>query len=777
LVIFVKNRLVHLISAIFHISTNYQSTNMSPGKTKEDRFQEQLKREILEYLELNDDRAFSVNQIIKAFAIRDRDRKVLVGTLSEKLVKELLVKKDANGHYRINSDNDVFTGTVDHVNAKFAFIRVPERESDIYVEAYNLRGAIDGDQVKVHTWPGQRKNKNLEGEVVEIITSRSNQIVGTLDLSEFHGFVTPVSKKLYSDIFIPNGYQNGAEDGDKVVVEVYNWATATKKMEGRVIDILGKTGENNAEMHAILAEFGLPYKFDERIEAEAEAISDKLPKDEIKRRLDLRGVTTFTIDPVDAKDFDDALSIEFLENDHVKVGVHIADVSYYVRPGTLLEEEALKRATSVYLVDRTIPMLPEKLSNNLCSLRPKEDKFTFSAMFTLDQEGKIINEWFGRTVTHSQHRFAYEQAQEVLDGHADTFKNELITLNTLAKKLRNERFKNGSVNFETVEVKFKLDENGVPLGIVPKVRVDAHKLIEEFMLLANKRVAEFVFNQRVQDPRNTMVYRVHEQPNPEKVLTFAKFAQKFGHSLDPNNVAASLNKLMESVEGKPEQNVLETLAVRTMAKARYTTNAIGHFGLAFPFYSHFTSPIRRYPDVMAHRMLQHYLDGGANLPLEPWESSSRHSSEREKLASEAERASIKYKQVEFMSLQESGLEYDGIVSGVTDFGLFVEIKETGCEGLVRMTDLTSDYFEFDAENFRLVGRANGKVYTFGDAVRVKVKECNMARRSMDLYLLDQGPNHRAKSAHHQAVRETFGRGGGRVTPKKKWEKSSRKGRF
>ncbi len=744
------------------------------AKTKEQRFQENFIREIIEFFELNTDRSFSLNQVIKAFAIKDRDRKVILGHLLEKLVKEKTLVKLENGQYQLENKDDFFIGVVDHVNPRFAFLRVPERDEDIYIDAAKLHNAIDGDTVKVHSFVGGRKAKNLEGEVLEIIQRRHDEIVGTLELSPNHGFVVPDSKKLFEDIFIPRGFEAEAKNGDKVIIKVLNWATGARKMEGRVVEVLGQAGDNNAEMHAILAEFGLPNKFDPAVEQEAQNISTSLPAAEIKKRRDFRNICTFTIDPADAKDFDDALSIQFLDNGNIEVGVHIADVTYYVRPNTKLEEEAYRRATSVYLVDRTVPMLPEKLSNNLCSLRPNEDKFTFSAVFELDSQAQLIKQWFGRTIIHSARRFAYEEAQEVLDGKSTELAKELLCLNDLAKKLRKKRFAEGSVNFETVEVKFVLDKSGKPLGVKPKIRVDAHKLIEEFMLLANKKVAEFVFNKKAEEPRNTMVYRVHEAPNLDKLNTFAKFAARFGYQISPKNIAGTLNSLMEDVAGKPEQNIMESLAVRTMAKARYSTQPIGHFGLAFPFYSHFTSPIRRYPDMMAHRLLQHYLDDGKPADADALEVQCRHSSERERLANEAERASIKYKQVEYMSLQPDR-DYDGIISGVTDFGLFVEIADTTCEGMVRMTDLSSDYFDYDADNYRLVGRATGKIYTFGDKVQVRVKECNIARRSMDLHLLNQGKNLRSKAVLHRNYREPFG-SGAKVPSKAKPKHSGRRRR-
>ena len=555
-------------------------------------------------------------------------------------------------------------------------------------------------------------------------------------------------RKIYDPIHIPLENVKNANDGDKVIVKIEQWPSRTRKAEGRIIEVLGKAGENNAEMHAILAQFGLPIHFPAAVEREAQAIPDAIPEEEIKKRRDMREVATFTIDPVDAKDFDDALSLQYLDNGNVEIGIHIADVSYYVRPDTELEKEAFRRATSVYLVDRTVPMLPEKLSNGLCSLRPNEDRLAFSAVFEMTQKGKVVDEWFGRTVIHSDRRFSYEEAQEVLETGAGDYPEALALLNNLAKILRKERFRKGAINFETVEVRFRLDENGKPLGIYQKERKDSNKLIEEFMLLANRRVAEYVYSLSKGKNKNTMVYRVHEAPDTEKLQTFATFAAKLGYKIttdDEKEIARSMNSMLEEVEGKPEQNLIESLAVRTMAKARYSTEDLGHFGLAFRRYSHFTSPIRRYPDVMAHRLLQHYLDGGASVSKEGYDEACKHSSERERMAAEAERASIKYKQVEYMGTMDPDREFDGIITGVTDFGIFVEITETASEGLIRMNDLGDDYYELDKENYRLIGQKTKKIYTFGDRVQVRVKDTNLARRSMDLYLAgDQSATKRSR---------------------------------
>lgn len=793
---------------------------IKPKQSKEQTFRDRIKEEILEFFRLNEDTAWSLNQVHKAFAIRDRSTKTLYGELLEELQKNKKLIRQQNGSYIIDTVTEFVVGKVDHVNARFAFVVVENREDDVWINTRELNGAVDGDTVKVLVFPKNKKGTTrAEGEVVEIVERGRKEIVGTIEILPNYAFVTPDAKKIYQDIFVSKYDVGEAQNGDKVIVKVMTWAEKERKMEGQVIEVLGKAGENNTEMHAILAEFGLPITFPKAIEDEAEAIPVKISAAEIKKRRDFRETTTFTIDPVDAKDFDDALSFTFLENGNYEIGVHIADVTHYVLPESNLEAEAFKRATSVYLVDRVVPMLPEKLSNGLCSLRPNEDKLTFSAVFEITPDAKVVGEWFGRTVIHSDRRFTYEEAQEVLDGEGinviseevketeivaeepkkkgrkkktdevtvlPNFSKELLTLNQLAHKLRDERFAKGAVNFETVEVKFNLDENGKPLGIYQKIRKDSHKLIEEFMLLANKKVAEYVFNLRKTEPRNTMVYRTHDAPDPEKLRNFSTFAKRFGYNVqtEVSQISTSFNALMHDVEGKPEQNILENLAVRTMSKAKYSTDPIGHFGLAFPFYSHFTSPIRRYPDMMAHRMLQHYLDGGQPLERAVWEARCKHSSEMEKMAAEAERASIKYKQVEYMSLMEEGKVWEGIISGVTEFGIFVEITETASEGLIRMNDLKDDFYDFDRDNYRIVGQRNGRVFTFGDKLQVKVKECNLGRRSMDLILVSNGgnegkkkkPSHRGDSRHKSKNPKSAPRGDRRSSPKSSESRDRKKRR-
>jgi ribonuclease R len=709
-----------------------------------------LKADVAAFFDLNSGHSFRPFDVHDHFGVQDKKVRQLFNEIIHELEEAGQLEYHSNGSYSAGPNKPVksgWTGRVDRVNKNFAFIIIEGRADDVYVETDLLNGAWDGDIVTVEPLTKNSRNSRsgrndagktrVEGRVTNIEKRSSNEIVGIIEINPRYAVVQPDNKKLFDPIFLEPEEVTEAKHGDKVIVKVKQWPTRRSQAEGEIVAVLGQAGNNDVEMHAILAEFGLPYQFPEIVEAEAQKIPDKIAKKDIAKRLDMRKTLTFTIDPVDAKDFDDALSIKYLDEGNMEIGVHIADVSHYVLPGTELEKEAYRRATSVYLVDRTVPMLPEKLSNNLCSLRPNEDRLAFSAIFEISPKGKILKEWFGRTVIHSDRRFSYEEAQQVLDSGEGDFPGELKAMNTLAKIFRKERFKNGSINFETPEVRFKLDENGKPLGVYQKERHDSNKLIEEFMLLANKRVAEYVFSLSKGEVKNTMVYRVHEAPDPDRLKTFATFVAKMGYKMEveeEDKIAKSMNSMLAKVEGKPEQNLIESLAVRTMAKARYTVEDLGHFGLAFKRYSHFTSPIRRYPDVMAHRLLQYYIDGGKSADKEVLEAASKHSSERERLAAEAERASIKYKQVEFMSMMDKERVFDGIVTGVTEFGIFVEITETASEGLIRMTDLGDDYYELEKENYRIVGQRTKKIYTFGDAVQVQVKDTNLARRSMDLYL-------------------------------------------
>ncbi|PRY15012.1 RNAse R [Pontibacter ummariensis] len=726
-------------------STRGESSSRRESSSRKERSRERERKSaktiVLESFSDSPDTVFTMRQIYRRLGIVDKKGRETVTDILKDLVRENKLLSVDSDKYMLNLRVNIITGRVDLANSKYAYIVSEETEEDVRVFREHLNYAMDGDLVKVEVLPTVRGGR-AEGIVVEVLERTRTELVGIMELSKNFGFVVPDFKKLYFDVFVGESGLNGAQAGDKVLVKIVEWPkTHGKNPTGEVVRVFGPAGEHEAEIHSIMAEFGLPFEFPETVEEEAESISDKITEAEIGKRRDFRDVTTFTIDPADAKDFDDALSIQKLENGNWEIGVHIADVTHYVTPKSILEKEAFHRATSVYLVDRTIPMLPERLSNGLCSLRPHEEKLTFSAVFELDDNGKLYDSWFGRTVIYSDRRFAYEEAQERIETGEGDFAEEINILNNIAKKLKDKRFKNGAISFETTEVKFKLDENGKPLYIYVKERKDAHKLIEEFMLLANKKVAEYVYNLGKGKRRPTMVYRTHGSPDPEKLSTFSLFARKFGYKVDPDgDISEELNNLTEEIEGKPEQSVLQNLAIRTMAKAKYSTEPEGHFGLAFDHYSHFTSPIRRYPDMMAHRLLQHYLDGGKSEDKEEYEERCRHSSEMEKRAADAERASIKYKQVEFMK-DTIGNQYKGIVSGVTEWGIFVEIEENKCEGMVRLSDLNDDYYELDANNYRIIGRQSKRIISFGDEVLVEVKSANLNDRTIDLELTETLKQH------------------------------------
>ncbi len=714
-------------------------------KRKEDKRKEKkksdkkgtLKSSILSILDDGSGKAYSLKHVVKKLGLKKKDDIKAAGLILDRLEDDERAEHLNNGRYKSSASQEEVTGIVDHVSSRFAYIRLGGEKDDIFIKGKDLAGAVDGDTVSIIIL-STRHGDHAEGKVTKVLKRNRTRFVGKVEVSKNFAFVVPDYRKMHTDFFVYPENVNGARTGDKVIIEVISWSQDDKKPEAKIVDVLGKAGENEAEIHSIMAEFDLPFNFKEQVLTASKEIDEVITAAEIKNRRDFRQITTFTIDPEDAKDFDDALSFRKLDDDVYEVGVHIADVTYYVKPDSILDQEAYDRATSVYLVDRTIPMLPEKLSNELCSLRPREDKLTFAAVFEIDSNMKIRKEWFGKTIIHSAMRFSYEEAQTVLETGEGTFSEELKILNNIAKKLRKERFKKGAVNFETTEVKFKLDEQGKPLEVIPKVRKDAHKLIEEFMLLANKQVAGFVYNLRKGRDKNTFVYRTHDFPDPEKVKDFSVFARQFGHKMnvDETTISSSLNKLMGEIEGKPEQNILEQLAIRTMAKAKYSTDAKGHFGLAFDNYAHFTSPIRRYPDMMAHRMLQHYLNEGKPFSKAEYEEKCIHSSEREKRAADAERASIKYKQVEFMASAEKKA-YEGLISGVTEWGIYIEIIATKCEGMVRLADLTDDFYEFDEKNYRIVGRKTRKVYTLGDRVSVRVKKTDIDKRMIDL-VFDQG---------------------------------------
>ncbi|MET4139874.1 ribonuclease R [Pedobacter sp. UYP1] len=707
------------------------------AKKKSSQIKLVLTQLISDVLENSNNEALNYKQVSAKLNIKDEEaRETILEILKEQAQKGVFSEPE-KGKFKLKDLKTFITGKVDMTADGAAFI-IPddEFEKDVFVSARKLHNALNGDKVKVYIYAKKRGRKN-EGEVVEIIQRLKTDFIGVIKISDRFAFVTIDDKKMLHDIFVPLSDLDGAKNGQKVQVAITDWPEGAKNPIGKIINILGTQGENNTEMNAILAQYGFPLSFPPEVEKEANEIPEAITEEELKNRRDFRDTVTFTIDPADAKDFDDAISFKKLPNGNYEVGVHIADVSHYVQPKTYLDKEAYSRATSVYLVDRVIPMLPERLSNGVCSLRPNEDKLCFAAVFELDEAANVVEEWFGRTVIHSDRRFSYEEAQEVIENNEGDYAVEILKLNELAYILRDRKFKNGAISFESTEVKFRLDEKGKPVGVYVKERKDAHKLIEDFMLLANKKVAEFIAKKGKGKAKYTFVYRSHDSPNLENLGNFALFAARFGYKINmksDKDIAKSLNFLMEDVEGKKEQNVLTQLAIRSMAKAVYTTKKTSHYGLAFDHYTHFTSPIRRYPDVMVHRLLAAYLNGERSANEDEYETAASHSSAMEKRAADAERASIKYKQVEYLE-ENVGKLFMGIISGVTEWGMYVELIENKCEGMIRLKDIADDFYVLDEKNYCIVGQRKKKKYQLGDEVKVKVKRVDLSKRQIDFSLV------------------------------------------
>lgn len=724
---------------------------MAKSKKQPKRF---LFEEVLAFLKHNSDKSFNYKQLGAAMEIHNEsERFSLLETLEALKHQGFVVEKEI-GKYQAKDTDSYITGTIDFTTQGTAYVVTPEDQPDVFIPFRKTRDAFHGDLVKVKLFNRRGKGKP-EGEVLEVIKRAKTRFVGTIQINPKFAFVVPDYNKLHVDFFVPVEDINGAKQGQKVLVEFVAWEKNAVNPTARVVEVFGNPGEHETEIHAIMAEFGLPMTFAPEVEAAAKKLAIDISPEEIAKRRDFRGITTFTIDPVDAKDFDDALSLQKLENGNWEVGVHIADVTHYLKPHSIIDNEAVSRATSVYLVDRTIPMLPEVLSNFACSLRPHEEKYCFSAVFELDDDAHIHNQWFGKTIIYSDRRFTYEEVQTIIETGEGDYKDEILTLDRLAKILRKERTAKGSIFFDKAEVKFTLDEHGAPTGVFFKTQKDAHKLIEDFMLLANRKVAEFLGKPKKDDARETQkesrnkkekqketnvcVYRIHDIPKDDKLIDLNNFVQRFGYSVAVGNkqkTAQSINKLLQDVKDKKEQSMIEMLAVRSMPKAIYTTKNSGHYGLGFDYYTHFTSPIRRYPDVLVHRLLEAKLQHHHYLNADELEMLCKHSSEMERLAAEAERASVKYKQVEYLG-DKIGNIYKGVISGVTEWGVFVEITENKCEGMIRTRDMKDDTYVFDEDNYRMVGRRTGKIYSLGDTVMIKVKRADLVKKQLDYEFVDE----------------------------------------
>jgi len=722
---------------------------MSKMPKKFGKKEKTFSEKILKLLSKNPNKPFNYKQICAVLELNDtKSRNEIIKDLKILAAQKVIIESEP-GKYLVKAvSQDYYEGTIDMTSRRTAYFICEEFEDDVFIPTNNLNHALDKDKVKVYVY-NRRRGKKPEGEVIEVLERAKTEFVGVIDIQKNFAFVSTANAKMYTDIFIPKDKYLDAENGDVVVVKIEDWPKKADSPFGSVIKVLGKPGEHDTEIHAILAEYGLPYDFPVEVEVFAQKLDTSIQLSEIAKRRDMRDTLTFTIDPKDAKDFDDALSFKKLENGNYEIGIHIADVSHYLQEGTVLDDEAYNRGTSVYLVDRVVPMLPEVLSNFACSLRPNEEKYTFSAVFEIDKKATVINQWFGRTVINSDQRFAYEEAQVIIEtksnyipaeisltGNEYTVSDEIteatLKLDELAKILRRNRMNNGAISFDKVEVKFNLDANGEPEGVYFKVSKDANHLIEEFMLLANRKVAEFIGKQK-----KTFVYRIHDEPNEDKLFAMQALISKFGYKIDlreKKNISKSINQLMEDVNGKKEQNLIDTLAIRSMSKAVYSTENIGHYGLAFDYYSHFTSPIRRYPDVMVHRLLQYYLDGGKSVDAEVYEEKCKHASDMEGLATNAERDSIKYMQVKYMQ-DHKDEEFLGVISGVTEWGIYVEIISNKCEGMCRIREIKDDYYTFDEKQYALVGEISKSLLQLGDEVYVKVKNADLVKKQLDFHFI------------------------------------------
>jgi len=714
-------------------------------------------------------KAFNYRQVSKLLGINDKVSKALVNNAMEAMTRAGTIIELNRGKYKYNPDlladkilQNSIIGIVDMKQTGKAYITGTELDEDVFIAANNTGHALNGDKVKVHLFP-MRRGRKTEGQIVEVLERARSRFVGTVQITGKFAFLVPDDVSIPVDIFIPKESLGNAKNGQKAIASMTDWPEHSKNPFGEIVQVLGDPGNNDVEMNSILATFDFPLQFKPQTLKEAENIPTEIGQQEIAARRDFRPIWTCTIDPPDAKDFDDALSLKKLENGNWEVGVHIADVSHYVQPGSAIDSEAYDRGTSIYLVDRTIPMLPEKLSNMVCSLRPDEDKLCFSAVFIMDDDARISDEWYGKTIIRSNRRYSYEEVQTMIEGEAGDFKDELMILNGLAVKLRDERFKKGSIAFHSQEVKFILDENGKPIDTYIKEQKEANMLIEDFMLLANRKVAEKIGRKTGETKPKTFVYRIHDEPNPDKLQKFSEFLNKLGYKMNIGSrkgLAKSFNQLFDQIAGKGEENMIESIAIRTMAKAVYSTVNIGHYGLAFQHYTHFTSPIRRYPDLMVHRLLEWYMQGKASVNKEEYEEYCTHSSEMERKAVEAERASVKYKQAEFL-VDKIGQSFNGLISGVSKWGIFVELEGSKCEGMISLRYLDDDFYYLDDDNYRVIGQHYGREFKLGAPVKIKVKQVDLQRKQMDFVLDEEPVSHNPESFRATQPRRPSGNKGAR----------------